>query len=578
MKFQTKQSWHKLALFAGINLSLLFLLAGCETSSLKNPISQKDQTNRLEEALVSSDPAIDRAEKKFENQISAQVKKTPLASDDLWDHIAYDFSLIKGQENNYKDHKTFYLKRTTHLERTSVRAKPYLYFIYQEVKAREMPMEIALLPIVESGFFPYSKSRMQAAGLWQFIPSTGRIYGLKQDWWFDGRQDVYMSTHAALDFLQSLYVQNNEDWLLALASYNAGYGRILQATKSLKADKPKAEVNFWNLRPYLPKETRNYVPQLLAVSDLIQNREEYGLNIEPIANEPYLAHIELDKQFDLKTAAKLLDISADLIKHLNPGYLREVTPPDGPHHLLIPAEKQASFTEQVASSDDIFSIRWQRHYIVRGDSLGKIAQRYKTSTREIQRLNQIKGNTIHAGKTLLIPIPAGQEVLLASAETKPSAKSTLTAHIHQVKRGESLWTIAHYYGVETTEIASWNNIDIKHPIQVGQKLKVYGNNYGYLVKHSVKDGESLWRIARRYDTTVQDISRWNNLNSKKPLQPGSVLKIWQAKNSTVYTVKKGDTIWDIAKAFNINSDKLQKHNNLSQNSYLQPGQQIRIPN
>lgn len=520
-------------LFLLLAAGLFALISGCQS----NPLTPQKHDGQVTKAdvLVPTDPALDQAEAEFENQILAQIpQESHLISqiknaprELLWDQIADDFELIKDHREEYKSYMDFYLRNAKHLERVSVRAKPYLYFIYEEIKAREMPMELAMLPIIESAYYPYSKSRMRAAGLWQFIPSTGRIYGLKQDWWYDGRQDVYLSTHAALDFLQSLYVQNNQDWLLAIASYNAGFGRIQQAIKRLKAEKPREEINFWTVRPYLPTETRHYVPQLLAVSDLIKNRHQHGLNIEAIPNEPYLRYVELGRQFDLKTAAKMLEISPDLIKHLNPGYLNSVTPPDGPHHLLVPLEKHDKFAQAIASNNDLFSIRWKRHYIVNGDSLSTIAHRYKTSTREIQRLNNISGHTIRAGRTLLIPIPSNQPIQLA--EKKPKAKPSKSAHLHRVQRGESLWTIAHYYGVETTELAGWNNINPQQPIRIGQTLEVFSDKYGHLVQHYVKDGESLWLIARRYNTTVQDITRWNQLNSKKVLRPGNKLNIWLAQ-------------------------------------------------
>jgi membrane-bound lytic murein transglycosylase D len=306
---------------------------------------------------------------------------------------------MEANQTLFQDYIAFYLNNRRHLERVSVRAQPYLYFIYDAIEQRGIPYEIAMLPIIESAFYPYARSNMSAVGLWQFIPSTGQMFELHQNWWFDGRQDVYLSTHAALDYLETLYERNNQDWFLALASYNAGYGRILQATARLKRANPDAEVNYWTIRPYLPAETRHYVPQLLAVSYLIKNREKYELEIQPIANEQHIALVELDRQINLNKAAELANISKELLKHLNPGYLKSITPPDGPHHLLIPIENLDGFNTALAKNTSLFDIQWARHDIKPGDTLGGIAKRYKTTIDEVRRLNNIRGNIIRAGRT-----------------------------------------------------------------------------------------------------------------------------------------------------------------------------------
>lgn len=563
-------------------------LSGCQTLSNVKQDSADESSQSIAKAdiLVPTDPKIDQAEAEFERSILAQtanqshlleqIQQAPHAQ--IWDEICSGFTMIDEHHNDFQGYLAFYLNNSKHLERVSVRAKPYLYFIMEELRARDMPSELAMLPIIESAFYPYAHSRMRAAGLWQFIPSTGRIYGLKQDWWYDGRQDVYLSTHAALDFLQHLYTLNNQDWLLALASYNAGYGRIQQATKRLKRQDPAADVTYWNIRPYLPRETRHYVPQLLAVSYLIQNRQKYDLKIQEVANEPYLTYVELDRQMDLNKAAEMLGISTSMMQHLNPGYLKSVTPPDGPHHLLIPLQNKDEFAQKLAEEHDLFDIRWQRHYIVSGDTIGTIAQRYRTSVTEIQRLNNIKGHVIRAGRTLLIPIPAKHGVDQTQyAEKTPVQKTTKASRVHYVQRGESLWTIASYYGLETTQLAQANNINPRRPIHVGQRLEIHSDKYGHSIEHHVANGESLWLIARRYQVSIRDITRWNNINSKTALQPGDKLTIWRSGPPNLYTVQEGDTIWDIARAFNINSEKLQQHNKLSQTKYLMPGQVLKIP-
>lgn len=582
---------HKTPVLRLILLSIALLaIGGCEslTQTSSSPASQENPVNS--DILIPTDLNTDQAEAEFERSILREIEPfplqlaTPLPHTEIWDELADQFHLIETHHESYQNYLAFYLNNTKHLERVSVRAQPYLYFIMDEIRNRDLPYELALLPIIESAFYPYALSSKRAGGLWQFIPSTGRIYGLKQDWWFDGRQDVYMSTHAALDFLESLYRTNNNDWFLALASYNAGYGRIQQATARLKRADPNAEINYWTIRPYLPRETRHYVPQLLAVSYLIKNREKYNLDIHDIPNEPYLTYIELDRQMDLNKAAEMAGLSKDIMKHLNPGYLKSVTPPDGPHHLLIPLSHKDAFEQKLAeNTDDIFNIRWQRHHIVAGDSLGTIAQRYSTSIGEIRRLNNIKGNMIRAGRTLLIPIPASQAHLhtqLAQNTTNNDSddSNNKSFRTHYVQRGESLWTISNYYGLDSSQLAQWNNLNPRDHIRIGQRLEIRSNKYGHTVQHTVKDGESLWLIARRYQVTIQDLTRWNRISSANTLRPGTELTIWRSGPPDLYTVKRGDTLWDIARAFNINSETLKKHNKLSQNEFLRPGQVLRIPN
>lgn len=580
-----------------LRLSLLALalsLGGCQMSGTIKP-DEDNQPIAKSTMLIPDDPAVDRAEAAFEQSILSQTERRQRATkpaipsqprDDVWDELADRFTLVDAHKAQYQDYLTFYLNNTRHLERASIRAKPYLHFIMQEIRRRNMPTEIALLPIVESAFYPYALSRMQAAGLWQFIPSTGRIYGLKQDWWFDGRQDVYLSTLAALDFLQSLYELNNQDWFLALASYNAGYGRIQQATARLKREDADADVNYWSIRPYLPRETRHYVPQLLAVSYLIKHREKYELAIEAIPNEPYLTRIELDRQIDLNKIADAIGLKAELIKHLNPGYLKSVTPPQGPHNVMIPISHQAAFEQALADNNDLFNIRWQRHTIARGDTLGGIAHRYKTNIAQIRQLNSLRGNTIRAGQTLLIPVPAKATspapTQLASqsrpTQSAPTQADQSAARVHQVKAGESLWTIAHYYQVQTDELAAWNNISPRSTLRIGQKLTIRNAQYGHSLQHTVAEGESLWLIARRYQVTVSDLARWNQLKTNTPLQPGTALHVWLPGKESQYTVRRGDTLWDIARAFNVKHQRLKDYNKLSRNQHLMPGQVIRIPN
>lgn len=522
----------------------------------------------------------------------------------VWDEMRQHFDLAHQHFGYYDNYLHFYSKRTRHLEKVSDRAQPYLYYIFNEVKKRDMPYEIALLPVVESGFRPTARSHQRAVGLWQFIPSTGDLFDLHRNWWYDGRKDVVKSTQAALDYLEKLYRLNNNDWLLALASYNAGLGNVYKAQKRYRKKNKKQpgikayQPNFWEIQPYLPKETQAYVPKLLAVSHIVEYKELFEVELTPIENEPFFKQIKLDKQVALNQVSKLADTPNNLLAALNPAYHQPATPPKGPHHILLPIDRADQFTASLENNQDIFRIQWQKHKIRSGDSLSVIAQRYKTSSKAIKKLNGMRNAKIRAGKTLLIPIPVDrvidqpQNTQLAQANTsKTKAKpvnnkkqNSSDKHLHVVKNGDSLWKLARYYNVSTKQLTSWNGISVKKPLKLGQTLVIYSNKYGQKIEHTLKAGESLWTLAKRYKVTTKDIAGWNQISTKKVLQPGMKLTIWTKRSSSTklaiaseYTVKTGDNLWNIAKANKVSARQLASHNNLSMNSLLKPGQVLKIP-
>lgn len=456
----------------------------------------------------------------------------------IWQEMQHQFHLSIEHLGKYNAHIDYFQKRPKYLTTVSQRAKPYLHYILSQVQLRDMPYEIALLPVIESGFKPTARSKKEAGGLWQFIPSTGHIYGLEQTWWYDGRQDVIKSTQAALDYLQSLYQINNNDWLLALASYNAGPGRIRQAIRTYqkKQSHPKAHPTFWDIQRYLPKETQNYVPQLLAVAHVINHSDNFDTKLEPIENAPFFAAVSLPKQIHLTKAIQLAQIPESTFKQLNAGYLSQITPPNGEYHILLPIDKVDAFQELIVSNQTLFNIQWQKHTIKQGESLSIIAQRYKTSQREIKKLNNLKSNRIRAGKTLLIPIPNAPQA---------NNKSQLATNSQKAIQ-------------ENTAITTKRT-------------------------HKVRSGDSLWRIARAYNTDVKSLSRWNNLSPSTPLKLGMVLTVGQTQSPSSapayahYKIQAGDSLWKIARKNSISTNVLAKYNNLSLKAYLKPGQLLKIP-
>ncbi|MBT8439883.1 MAG: LysM peptidoglycan-binding domain-containing protein [Gammaproteobacteria bacterium] len=434
----------------------------------------------------------------------------------------------------------WYRKHPEYFKRIQDRAEPYLHFILEEAEKRNMPTELVLLPVVESAFQPFAYSPGHAAGLWQFIPSTGRMYGLHQNWWYDGRRDVMASTRAALDYLQSLSKQFDGDWNLALASYNAGAGNVRRAIRKNK--KKKLPTDYWSLK--LPKETMTYVPRLLAVSQVFAEAHDIGLTLKPIPNEPQLAEISIDNQIDLAKAADMAGMSIEQLYQLNPAYNRWATEPGKIARLLVPVGKKMAFMQQLAQIDPKDLVEWQRYKIKNGDVLGKIAKKHNTTVNIIQDINKLKNSRIRAGKYLLIPVASKNSgayklSVTQRLKSKQAVKRKGNKVEHVVQPGDTLWDIARSYKLSHKRIASWNGIAPSDPLRIGQKLVLWTNktaskpvvafngspaNRSSNIRYTIRKGDSLWRIADKFNVSVSDLKRWNSLN-KRHLQPGETLKL-----------------------------------------------------
>ncbi|VAW45572.1 Membrane-bound lytic murein transglycosylase D [hydrothermal vent metagenome] len=512
----------------------------------------------------------------------------------IWDEMQHQFHLSIKHLGKYNTHIDFFQKRSNYLKNVSKRAKPYLHYILSQVQLKNMPYEMALLPVIESGFRPTARSHKEAGGLWQFIPSTARLYGLEQNWWYDGRQDVVQSTEAALNYLQEMYKLNNNDWLLALASYNAGPGTVRRAMNKYnkKNRQTKTQPTFWDIQPYLPKETQNYVPQLLAVAHIINHPDHFKIALEPIENRPFFAEIELPKQIHLTKAMQVAQVSEPLFSQLNPGFLAKITPPNGPHKILLPIDKAQNFQDALDSSHDLFEIQWQKHTIKRGESLGLIAQQYQISQKAIKKLNNMKSHRIRTGKTLLIPIPnnaltSPRQLAKTTATKSKSLKKKVAFTTYKVRSGDSIWKIAKRHKTNVKTLARWNDLNTKKPLKKGQVLKLYATSKSSKQNRqkttiTLKKGQSLWTIAQKYNVTTKDLARWNKIPQSKTLQPGMKLTIWRSKSNIAksyiqYKIKTGDNLSTIAQKNSISTNHLARYNNLSLKTRLKPGQVLKIP-
>lgn len=384
---------------------------------------------------------------------------------DLWVRLRENFRLW-DIDHPRVDAEIKRLQRSPHSFNVLIsRAQPFLFHILSEVETRGLPGELALLPAIESGFRPYAYSQLGAAGLWQFMPATGRSLGLTNDHWYDSRRDVSASTDAALTYLERLNRRMDGNWLLALASYNAGAGNVRKALR--KARENSRSTAFWELE--LPKETRDYIPRLLAMATVVSAPEQYGLSLPELANRPYFTDVKIPGQMDLQVAAGLAKMPIEDLLQLNPGFSRGVTGPQGPHRLLLPIAQAPLFNRNLAELPPSQYIRWRSHRVVKGDTLLGLAKRYKVSVASIKQTNNIRGNTIRAGKALRIPSSNALSLERFTAKLG-SPKSRVR---YRVRKGDSLYAIAQRFDVRIADLRRWNKLG-KY-LRPGQRLDVFIN-------------------------------------------------------------------------------------------------------
>lgn len=450
---------------------------------------------------------------------------------DLWERIRDGFALPKASDQPRLSREIDYFAgRQDYLDRVADRARPYLSYIVQALEERDMPSEIALLPIVESAFRPFAYSASKAAGIWQFIPTTGQYYGLQQNWWYDGRRDVIAATQAALDYLQRLNGLFAGDWLLTIAAYNAGEGTVLRAIKHNAVRGRRTD--FWHLE--LPRETKTYVPRLLALRALIATPTAYGLELPTIPNERRIEVVELESQIDLALAAQLADLSVAELYRLNPGYNRWATAPDGPHRLVLPVNHVARFKKELAAIPPEERVHWRRHRVKRGDTLSALARRYHTTTAVLKAVNGLQSSLIRTGRQLVVPLTAQRP-----SATRPNGRRIANVKTtYLVRRGDSLWAIAQAHQSTVTRICRLNQITPATVLRPGQELIVPAAQPISIalaesrppatiqaVRYTVRRGDSLYQIARHFKVTVGDLRRWNNLPEGRFLQPGQKLHL-----------------------------------------------------
>ncbi|EGR9006845.1 LysM peptidoglycan-binding domain-containing protein [Vibrio vulnificus] len=509
----------------------LLLLSGCQSLQTESNTSAAPETN-ASQAKSSQQTAkkVKPSDKTLENVAPEQPVVTPQTQEDVWQRIAMQLSLDVPDHEKVDYYRTWYLKHPNHLKTVSQRATPFLYLITEKIEARDLPLELALLPVVESSFDPFAYSHGSAAGLWQFVPGTGKMYGLEQNFWYDGRRDVAAATDAALDYLTYLNKRFDGDWNHAIAAYNSGGGRVSSAIrKNNKLGKP---IDFFSLD--LPKETSGYVPKLLALADIIANQEKYGIDIPAIPNQPVLTLVDPKEQLDLAIAAQYAGLPVKELQSYNPAYNQWSTAPEGPFQLLIPVDKAEEFLAKVEENRGK-GMKMVRYKVRSGDTLSVLAEKHNTTSEVIRSANSLSGNNIRVGQYLLIPTSQKDASAYTLSAANRLAKTQATARgkyklTHTVKSGESLWSIAKANKVDHQALAKWNGMGPRDTLRIGQDLVIWKeSSEGAIIRtvfYKVRSGDTISAIATKFKVKSNDIVKWNALQNQKYLKPGQQLKLY----------------------------------------------------
>lgn len=535
-------------------------------------------------------PVLARADEIPEAAPAASEESIP---SDVWERIRGGFGIPDLNSPAVDRWLRFYTRDPAYIRRMSERAGQYLYEIVENVEARGMPMELALLPFVESAFQPEALSKAKAAGLWQFMPATGTDYALNQNLWRDDRQDVVQSTRAALDYFEYLHGMFG-DWQLALAAYNWGEGSVSRAIA--RAKRAKRKTDYAHLR--MPKETANYVPKLEAIKRIIENPSKYGIELPDVGNEPFFVTVTKPRDIDVKTAAELAGMPLEEFRALNPSYKLPVIVAAHNNVMLLPADRVDYFIDNLASWMDSGQplSRWSTYKLKKGETLASVAAKAGMSESYLREVNGIpKGRQVLPNSTLLVLADAGEQNDItaeeADARLRLSPLTTWRRVTYRVRSGDTLSTIARRWHITMKSIVTANRLRSDR-LRIGQKLILTVPNVerapiqqasrstGSHKIHAVRSGDTLSTIARRYGVSV-DALRTTNRIKGNVIRPGQRLRIPgtagdDAPSNAVYVVRSGDALSTIAKRFGTTVVKIKRANRLTSNR-LQVGQRLEIP-
>lgn len=418
------------------------------------------------------------------------------------------------------------------------RSENYLPYVRDVFLSEGLPHDLIYLPFIESGYNPMAYSRAGAGGMWQFMPGTGRIYGLTFDWWIDQRRDPYLSTHAAAKHLAKLY-DMFEDWNLALAAYNAGEGRISRAMQRSGTD------NYFDLAAInnlLARETRHYVPKFMAVLKIVQNLEELGFEPLNWDNKPKVASLNIKGGTDLVALARSCGMDWESFRQLNPSFRRQVSPPGRSIKVHVPKTAQQKAVAFLSKPSSRPYEGFDRYQVRRGDSWWRISNRFNVPVDVLKRVNNRSNNLLSIGESIMVPRSASAAVAAASPREDSISSTRQLAQQranYVVQRGDTLWSLSRKFGVTVSTLAQANGLRNQNTLRIGQRLYIPSHSAasaarassgsaqsGQVVQYRVRSGDTLWRIAQRFGVTTANLTAWNSLPRSGLIRPGDNLKIY----------------------------------------------------
>ena len=480
-------------------IPLLILIVGCQQIEVyqENPSELNDIDIGIEENVI---------------EIS-----TTQPYQDVWDFIkqnntSQNTNILNDQVLAYMN---MHLKDLDKFNEYLNDSYYFLYFVIQELEKNNLPLELAILPYIESNYDPFSISSSGAVGIWQFMPRTGRLYQLDKSWWNEDRHDPFRSTEAAVKYLKYLYQRFDQNIYHTLAAYNAGPSLL---DRRINQNKRRGmDTDFWSLN--VPVQTKNYVPKYIALRELILNSDNYGIKLPQIPYEPVVKKISIPGQVEVLTLSEYLDIKPELLYKLNAGYTKWASAPEDESVFYIPSEKYILFENEDNPFKNSNQINWISHIVQSGDSLWSLSSKYDTEVRIIKKINYLNNDLLSINDTLLIPL------------SKSKSNNFIPYEMYIVSEGDTLWSIAKEYNIEIRDLSRMNSIDENSYLQLGQQLSIGNKNIHRnmeskkrTILYSVKQGDNLFKISELFDVSIRSIEEINNFKNTT-LMPGQIIKV-----------------------------------------------------
>jgi len=480
-------------------IPLLILIVGCQQIEVyqENPSELNDIDIGIEENVI---------------EIS-----TTQPYQDVWDFIkqnntSQNTNILNDQVLAYMN---MHLKDLDKFDEYLNDSYYFLYFVIQELEKNNLPLELAILPYIESNYDPFSISSSGAVGIWQFMPRTGRLYQLDKSWWNEDRHDPFRSTEAAVKYLKYLYQRFDQNIYHTLAAYNAGPSLL---DRRINQNKRRGmDTDFWSLN--VPVQTKNYVPKYIALRELILNSDNYGIKLPQIPHEPVVKKISIPGQVEVLTLSEYLDIKPELLYKLNAGYTKWASAPEDESVFYIPSEKYILFENEDNPFKNSNQINWISHIVQSGDSLWSLSSKYDTEVRIIKKINYLNNDLLSINDTLLIPL------------SKSKSNNFIPYEMYIVSEGDTLWSIAKEYNIEIRDLSRMNSIDENSYLQLGQQLSIGNKNIHRnmeskkrTILYSVKQGDNLFKISELFDVSIRSIEEINNFKNTT-LMPGQIIKV-----------------------------------------------------